>query len=346
MKKLRFFLIPFILIIFIIDKAPAQIGGNSTYKFLNLTNSARIAAMGGNFLAIKDGDLNLALYNPSLITKEMDNNLALSFVDYFADMNYGFAAYSKSFNKIGTYTAALQYINYGKFTYADETGQTYGTFGANEMALNIGWGRELDSLFSIGANMKFIYSSLEDYVSYGLAVDVSGTYYNPKHLFTVSLIARNIGTQLKAYRSGNTEPLPFELEVGLSQKLKHLPFRYSILFTNLQKWDLTYNKNDSNADDVEEKSGINNFGDKAMRHIVIGGEFIPSKYFSIRFGYNYQRRQELGVDSKMAMVGFSWGIGLNISKFRIDYSRATYHLYGSPNYISISTNLSAFAKKK
>jgi hypothetical protein len=329
----------------------AQTGGDGVYRFLNMPVSARAAAMGGNFLAIKDGDITQSLFNPSLITEEMDNNLALSFVDYFSDINYGYATYAKKFDKIGTYTASMQYLNYGEFVYADETGQTFGTFTANDLALNIGWGRALDSLFSIGANMKLIYSGLEDYQSFGLAVDVAGTYHNPEKRLTVSLIARNIGTQLKPYRSGNYERLPFEINLGISQKLKHLPFRYSILLTNLQKWDLTYDdpndpsrQRDPITGEFIEKDAFSEFADKALRHVVLGGEFIPSKYFSIRFGYNYQRRQEMSVSNKVGTVGFSWGLAFMVSKFQFEYSRATYHLNGSPNYITIRTNLSDFVK--
>lgn len=330
----------------------AQIGGDGVYQFLNMPSSARSAAMGGNFLAVKDGDITQALFNPSIISPEMDNNLALSFVDYFSGLNYGHATYAKSFNTVGTYTATMQYLNYGEFTYADETGQTFGTFTANDLALSVGWGRSLDSLFSIGANLKMIYSGLEDYQSFGLAVDVAGTYYNPKNGFTASLVARNIGSQLKPYRSGNYERLPFEINLGISQRLKHLPFRYSILFTNLQTWNLSYDdpndpgqQVDPITGEVQSNDGFSEFADEAMRHIVIGGEFVPSKYFSIRLGYNYQRRQEMGVSAKMGMVGFSWGLAIKVSKFQIEYSRVTYHLSGSPNYITIRTNLSDFGRK-
>jgi hypothetical protein len=82
-----------------------------------------------------------------------------------------------------------------------------------------------------------------------------------------------------------------------------------------------------------------------MRHIIIGGEFIPAKFLSIRFGYNYLRRDEMKVASRPGSVGFSWGIGLNVSKFSFSYSRAAYHLTGSPNYISVSTNLGDWGKK-
>jgi len=220
----------FLLSVFIllIGSSPlkAQIGGDAVYKFLNLTTSARSAALGGNFLAVKDGDITQALFNPSIISPEMNNNLSMGFVDYFTGVNYGYASYANSFKEIGSYATTMQYISYGDFIYADETGQTFGTFTANELALNLGWGRQLDSLFSIGANLKFIYSGFEEYQSYGLAVDVAGTYHNPEKRLTISLIARNAGTQLKPYRSGNTERLPFEINLGISQRLKHLPFRY------------------------------------------------------------------------------------------------------------------------
>ena len=343
--KYKLFLISFLLIL--TTSSFGQIGGNSVFKFLNLTSSARSAAMGGNFMAVDDGDITQALFNPSIISTKMDNSLGMSFVDYYTDVNYGFASYAKSFNNIGTYAATIQYVNYGEFTYADKDGTTYGNFTANELSANIGWGRSLDSSFSIGANFKFIYSGLEDYQSYGLAVDVAGSYHIPKNLLTMSLIARNIGTQLKPYTPGNTEPLPFELNFGISQKLKHLPFRWSVLLTNLQKWDLTYEDVYSNSqnDEEQKKNDFEDFADKAMRHVVIGGEFLPAKFFSLRFGYNYRLRKELGVSSKMSMVGFSWGIGLKISKFYIDYSRVTYHLSGSPNYITIRTSLSDFVKR-
>jgi len=330
----------------------AQIGGSSTYRFLNLPNSPRVAALGGNFVAISDNDLASGLNNPSLINAEMNNSLSLNFVDYFADINYGFASYSRTFEKAGSFAATMQYLNYGKFTYADETGvldENAGEFTGNELAFVLGWGRRLDSLFSIGANLKAITSSLETYNSFGMAVDVAGTYH-ARSGFTASLIARNIGRQLTTYTPGSVEPLPFEIQVGLSKKLKHLPFRYSILFTNLQKWDLTYvdpaeNTVDPFTGEVKTKSKAGEFTDKAMRHVVFGGEFVPTKNFSIRIGYNYQRRQEMKVESKRSTVGFSWGFGFKVSKFNFSYARSAYHLAGSPNFLSIAFNLGDFANK-
>jgi hypothetical protein len=331
--------------------AKAQIGGNGTFKFYNLINPARVAALGSsNFLAIKDNDISLMLANPSLITSEVNNRMALTFTDGYADINYGIASYGKDFRKAGSFVGSMQFVNYGKFQYADATGAIGGNFNAGEYALTIGWGRKLDSAFSIGANLKTIYSQLDSYTAFGLAVDVAGSY-STKNNFTVSVAGRNIGRQLKSYNSGDQEPLPFELQLGLSKRLPHLPFRYSVVLTHLEKWNLTYTDPADNSIDKltgdSTKAGSNKgFLDKAMRHIVLGGEFVPTKFLSIRFGYNYQRRQELKLDTHLAMVGFSWGIGLKISKFNFSYARATYHLAGSPNNLTLSTNLGDFHSQK
>ncbi|MDP2424620.1 MAG: type IX secretion system protein PorQ [Bacteroidales bacterium] len=343
MKKTRYYLL-LPLLFLAMPSIHAQIGGNGAYKFLTLPASARIAAMGGNFLAASDHDINLALANPSLITPQMHNNLALNFVDYFSDINYGFVSYGRSFDKLGSFVGSVQYIDYGRFTYADDIGEASGNFNAGETALVMGWGRNLDSTFSIGANLKTIFSALETYNSFGLAVDVAGSYHTSDG-FTASFIAKNIGRQLTTYTPGNPEPLPFELQLGISKKLQHMPFRYSILLTNLQKWDLTYN--DPSKIKVDPFTGIpvkedkfSELLDKTMRHVVIGGEFVPTKSLSIRFGYNYRLRQEMKVDSKVSTVGFSWGIGIRVSKFQFNYARRAYHLEGSPNFISVATNLS------
>lgn len=325
---------------FTIPYSYGQKGGTQAYSFLNLPNSARVAALGYNFAAIDDADLGLALNNPSLISAELHKSVSLNFVDYFSDVNYGFASYSHTFEKYGSFAGSVQYINYGSFDYTDETGVASGEFTGGEYAAIIGWGRRLDSSFSIGANIKAISSTFETYSSFGMAVDVAGSYYDPKHDFMASLVARNIGRQLKTYTPDNYEDLPFELQFGLSKKLKHLPFRYSILLTNLQKWDLTYtDPADDNIDpftgEIKTKSKAGEIADQAMRHIVIGGEFLPTKNFSIRLGYNYQRRQEMKVDSKKSTVGFSWGFGFKIKKFDFNYARATYHLNGSPNFIGL-----------
>lgn len=348
MKSNTFGLI--ILFIFCFSVSFGQVGGKGTYEFLNLTYSARIAALGGDFLAINDNDPGLAYTNPALINKDMHNSLAMNFIDYYSDIKYGSATYSRTFSKLGNFAFTALYMNYGSFVRADETGERTGEFTPGETAINIGWGRKLSESISIGANLKAIHSSLDTYTSNGIGVDVAGNYRKPQSDLNISLIAKNIGIQFKTYDSGNSEALPFELQAGLSNKLKHIPFTYSLLFNHLEKWDLKYDnpaerKIDPLTGEIIRQGDVEDFFDNLIRHIVIGGELNLHKAFCVRAGYNYQRRQELKVDSKVSTVGFSYGFGLKISKFSLNYSRSTYHLAGSPNYFSILINLSDFIKK-
>jgi len=342
----RIFLLLSICLVFNI-KSFTQTGGKNVYDFLTLPGSARVAALGGNFATIRDHDISLVLANPSLISPQVENNLSLNFVKSFAGSSFGNATYGFGIKQLGTFAASLQYISYGKFDNIDENGQNQGQFAAGEYAFNLGWGRTLDTVFTIGANLKTIYSSLETYNSFGLAVDVAGSYV-PNENLCASLLFRNIGRQLTTYTSSGVEPLPFEIQAGISKRLAHVPFRYSLLFQHLEKWDLSYVDPTSAVDpftgEAIKKSGINAFGSNVMRHLVIGGEFIPAKFLSIRLGYNYLRREEMKVASRPGMVGFSWGLGIRVSKFAFSYSRAAYHLVGSPNYISISTNLGDWRK--
>lgn len=334
--------------------AIAQIGGNGTYKFLGYSNSARIAALGSNIVAIADNDVTLAPSNPSLITPEMHNQLGLGYVNSPGGINYGFVAYGRNFDKAGSFVGSLQYINYGKFKEADPSGNITGEFNAAEYALSIGWGRRLSPLFSIGANGKLIYSQMHEYNSFGVAVDVAGTYLSKDQLFTATLAGRNIGFQIDPYVAGHSEPLPFELQIALSEKLKHIPLRFTQVFTNLTRWNLVYfdpsdpdNQPDPITGEVTEETGAAKVADEIMRHIVLGAELTIAKVLSVRLGYNYQRRQELKLNGKAGMAGFSVGAGVRIKMFSLSYTRSTYQAGApNPNYITLGINMGEFTKKQ
>ena len=331
-----------------------QIGGTNTYEFLNIPISARVGGLGGSVIAVYDNDPTLAFVNPSLLNPEMNGMLSLSYLNYFADINHGYVSYVKDFKKYGTFSAGIRYIDYGEFLETDEGGNELGTnFTAGEYAFVLGWGKSIDSSFSVGANLKPIYSNLYLYNSFGLAFDISGTYYNKAKEFTVAVVIKNIGTQIDTYVEGREkEPLPFEIQAGISKKLKHVPFRLSVDFTHLENWNLAYNDsltetNNNNALTDEEKKERNKTSllSESFRHIVIGGEFVPSKSFMLRFGFNVKRRSELALDNKPGLVGFSWGFGFRIKKIHISYGSARYHLAGSSNHFTISTNISEYYKK-
>lgn len=332
----------------------AQVGGNNTYEFLNLPISARVSALGGNLISVKDNDLNVSLINPSLLTDSMNNSIALSYINYFSDINYGYVAYARHIDKIGNFSAGIHYLDYGKFKRADEIGNVDGDFGASEMSFNLAYAKSiLDTNLTVGVTLKTIYSHLESYTSWGSAIDLGATYVRPSHGFVAAVVVKNVGRQWKPYVEGNREKLPFEVQLGISKKPKHVPFRFSLVYENLEKWDLTYvdplnpplTEDPLTGEPIKQNKG-KIWGDKFMRHMVIGGEFIITKNFYLRAGYNYQRRKELKIPEKRGATGFSFGFGFRIYKFHISYGRAVYHIAGPSNNFSVSMDLNSFYGKK
>ena len=336
-------ILPLILLFPVLTQA--QKGGDAVYEFLNLTNSARVGALGGNQVGMTDTDLSFTFHNPAALTDTVSGYLTLNYVPYFADINYGYAAYARSFEKVGNFSAGIHYINYGTFDRADEYGTINGTFSAAEYAILLTYSRMLSKRFNAGITMKPVISNFESYHSFGVAFDIGFMYLSKNKLFNAGIALKNFGSQITTYNE-TTEPLPTDLQVGMSIKLAHAPFRFSVTAQDLLNFDLTYTLPDEEGNtpiDFEENTP--GFGDKLMRHLIFGFEFSPSKNFFVSGGYNHRRRKELVVDSKASTVGFSWGFGFRVYKYRFAYASARYHIAGSSNHFSISTNLSSFSKK-
>ncbi|MCW0483415.1 type IX secretion system protein PorQ [Gaoshiqia sediminis] len=319
-------------------EATAQIGGESTYEFLNLVNSARMAALGGNQIAINDStDLNVAYNNPALLAPTMHNKLLMNYVAYFSGINYGYAAFAHNLKEKGTLGVGVHYINYGEFIQASATGQKEGTFTAAEYSLNLNWAKRYGR-WQVGATLKPILSSFESYQSVGLAADLGLNYASRDQLTNYALVIRNIGAQLTTYyENGQRESLPFDLQLGFSKRLAHAPLRLSATLQHLQRWNLSQpDENETATKTISEEEG---FGKLFLRHLLLGVELLASENFTVRAGYNYQRRQELMFDDKASTVGFSWGFGFKINRFHFDYGSARYHLAASSNHISVAIRL-------
>lgn len=333
----------------------AQInGGDNVFEFLNLSNSARITALGGHLITVMDDDVNLAFANPALLNSGMHQQLSFSHNFHLNAIKYGYAAYGHYVAPWKTtFHAGIHYVAYGEFQQTDELGQVLGTFRANDYALTLGAGRQVDERLYLGANVKLLTSRLETYGSTGIAADLAAAYRDTSGRFLATLVLRNIGAQLSTYSPGNREPIPFEVQVGISQRLRYLPFRISVIYRYLDRWNITYD--DPNTKEVEflfgeaprQRSDAEVFLDNFFRHFVFSGEFLLGRKenFRLRLGYNHLLRTELSVENFGSLAGFSFGAGIKISKFRLDYGHQIYHIAGGVNHLSIATNFQEFRRR-
>jgi len=329
----------------------AQIGGDNVYEFLNLPASARITALGGSLITVQDSDIALAYSNPAALNKAMHNALTFNQNFHVAGIRNGYVAYGRHIDKWkSTVHVGMQYINYGDFQAADEFGNITGTFTASEYAFTVGAGRELYERMSVGLNLKMVSSQFESYNSFGIASDFSALYKVTDKNFIATLLFKNIGAQLSTYQSGTKEDLPFEIQLGVSKKLQHLPFRVSITAQHLQQWNLLYDNPNSEENTFFLGEAVttnnNDLIDNLFRHFIFSGEFLFGKaeVVSLRFGYNHFLKQELSINNIRSLAGFSAGLGIKIRRFRFSYGLGVYHIGGSTNHLSIATNLSEFKK--
>lgn len=320
----------------------AQLGGGATYQFLNLMSSPRQTALGGKIITNVDYDVTQAIYNPATINVDMDNQLAFNYANHLGDIRYGTAAYAYTVDRrTQTFHAGVTYVNYGNFDGYDEFGNSTGSFTGNEVAVSFGYALQIGfSDFYAGANVKLISSKLEQYSSFGGAVDLGLIYIDSNLDFNAAMVVRNIGTQFTTY-AGLNEPLPLEIDVGLSQTLQNVPIRWHLTFENLQQWPIaTPNParatTDLSGNQTQEKIG---FLSELIRHTIVGVELFPRRGFNLRMGYSFRRAEELRIEELRNFSGLSFGIGVKFNKLRFSYTHARYSLASNTSFLGMQISL-------
>lgn len=289
----------------------------NTFEFLRLDGSARAASLGGSFVSNND-DADVIFYNPAGIQLLEGNPASFSFVKHLMDINLASLSYSTEYEGIGRFGAAIKYINYGTFDGYDEFGASTKEFGVNEMALVIGYANVLDYNFYYGANIKFIYSGIEDRSSTGMAVDLGLHYSIPDKNWYFGFAVLNLGSQLSSYYS-TKEDLPLDIVIGVSKSLENLPVRLSVDFHKLNQ----------DRDDFVER----------FRAFTVGAEFTLSKVMKLRFGYDNERRKDFKIGTTAGIAGFNVGLGVRISDYQFDYAYSALGPVGGLHRIGISTSL-------
>lgn len=326
-------------------------GGHNAFEFLRLPASARLTGLGGFQIAVQDDDVNLALSNPAALNPLMHHQVSFSHNFMVSDIAGGYVGFGQHLAKPDlTLHAGIQYLDYGDFTETDEIGNVIGDFKVNEYAFTVGAGKRLYERVSVGANLRFITSQYESYTANGVAADLAAMFHDTTRLLNISLVIRNLGMQMQTFTDGDREALPYETQLGLSKKLKHLPFRFSIIYRYLNRWNVLYDDPNSQEDTFifgeettkNERPQLDNF----FRHFVFNGEFLLGKKenFRLRMGYNHLLRKETEVRNLRSLSGFAFGFGVKVKWFRVDFGRSLQHLGEGNTHFTLSTNFSEFKK--
>ncbi|MBN8588478.1 MAG: type IX secretion system protein PorQ [Rhodothermia bacterium] len=296
---LLFFLFPFVL------SAQPSLQPTS-FSFLRIEPSARAMAMGGAYAGMS-GDVNTFFYNPATLEPSSAGVLSASALLYLADARSTSGAYAHHLPKVGTVAVGLRAMDYGALEEACPDGNEYAScigpfFSAGDVAITAGISRDYSSRLRYGMNVHGIWSRIAEYRASAVAADLGVVYHNDEGGFTASASMLNVGKTLD--NLGETaDELPTDLRIGVSQKLKYMPFTLSVMAYNLLEW--------------EQEQAIT--ARRVLNHFSIGGEFRLGTAMNFRLGYNPLRNEMLRVRNRLDMAGLGVGFGIKIAQFRLDY---------------------------
>jgi hypothetical protein len=343
MKKQLYFL----LLLFHVSAHGQFPGGKFAFGFLHAPSSARLTGLGGNQISVSDGDINLIGGNPAVLQQDMLGKLGLNHFFLAGNIQSGKAVYAIKIKENKTWMhLGLHYIQYGEMPRTDEYFQTNGTFKAAENSLSAGISHAIDNRLQLGTTLSFVQSALGEFVSSALVLDAGLYYIDSSKLTTIGIVFRNAGFQLNPYLLENAkEPLSNDLQFAISKKLRYLPFRFTFLYHNLNRWNVRYFDPEGESsrliigEEIAEPAQFAIFVDNLFRHIILNGELIvgANENFKLRMAYNHRNRKEFGILGTGGLNGFSFGFGIKIKRISFDFGRSIYHLGGGLTHIGVTT---------
>lgn len=286
------------------------------YNFLRLPVSAHAAALGGDNITIIEDDPALMFSNPALASSVSDKTIGLSYMNYMSGVNYMGASYTKALGEKGTIAGGVQYMNYGKMKEYDQNNTQIGTFNASEIAIEGIFSYELAHNLVGGITAKFINSYIGNYSSMAVGVDLGLNWFEPDYQWSVSVVAKNLGGQIKAYEE-NYGKMPMDVQVGVSKTFAALPVRLSATLVDLTHYDYRF-----------------------INHLNLGADILLSDNIWVGGGYNFRRADEMTIgsneDSSAHGAGFSVGGGINLERFKLNLAYGKYHAASSSVLVNLA----------
>lgn len=303
------------------------LGGNAVFHFLSQPNTAQVAALGGYNISAISKDVGMSFQNPALLRESMHQQMNASFHSFLAGIrNYSFTGAWQLAEAKTTLAAGTNYFDYGTITQTDASGMILGSFRPVDYVVQVMASRRYKDYFRYGLTMKYIHSNYGQYRSSGLAFDVGVSYYDSLNQLQVSLVAKNMGTQVKTYDGSNRkEELPFDLQVGVTKRLANAPFQFSVTAHHLQQLNSYYNDTSFRASEGENGYAANSTLQKIFSHLVFSAQVFLHEKLELDAGINFQRRQDLNAyNLSSGLNGFTFGTGIFLRRVHIRYATGLY----------------------
>ena len=279
--------------------------GTTGFNFLKIPVGARPTALGGAYAAVA-GEMEASAFNPAGLQGLSQRVGVVSFASYLVDTQGGFIGVAFP-GESRTWAGSVNYFNYGTMRHTDDDGQDHGSFGAFELAASVTASQRVWRRLALGASLKAIYSSIQDYTSDAYALDIGLITPGPIQGMKLGASISNMGSVRSGYTDGFKDSLPVVIRAGVSHRPAHAPIPLILLA------------------DVN----LPNDGDPFF---AFGAELQVGNKLFLRPGYSLQQTGEQGEEA----LGLTAGAGVVLQRYRLDYAYASYPSLGIVHRLSVS----------
>lgn len=301
------------------------LGGAAAFSFLRAPSGPLATALGTANVSVITRDPMAAALNPALLREEMRGQLSVTANAFFSGARRVGGRYCLGLgsSEPTLLSAVIDYVDYGSAPATDASGNLLGEFRARDQAVQLTASRAYGERWHYGLTLTFAGSAYGIYRSQALLADAGLTYTDTTGLFRVGFTARNMGAQLRTY-AGRAEDMPFDLQVGVTKRLRHAPLQFSFTAQRAHRFVILYRDTAFNIANfgVPGRAGVL---ENLFRHVVLSVQGFVGDRVELTLGYNHLRRAELAVpNGANGMTGFSAGAALLLRRMQVRYARSVY----------------------
>jgi len=316
-----------------IDSASAQTKvGTTIGQFLGIEPSARFAAMGNAGTAYSQ-DIEAIYFNPGSIGALNRSAIEFTHIEWFADINYDYAAVGFPVRGFGSLFASVTALNSGEIDVRTVerplgTGERY---TVSNVAVGLGYGRQITSRFALGLQLNYVYESIWHSTQNTMTVSVGTVYRLNEKGMQLGFSLLNLGTDSRF--SGRDLAIQYDANPDEYGDNSALPaeqlteeFPVPIMFRLGLSWPIEFSERSRLLILLDALHPNDN-----TESANVGAEWTLLNVLALRAGYQtlFQQDTELG-----ATLGF--GIKLAGGRFRFGYAWAEHDHLGATDRITLS----------
>jgi hypothetical protein len=301
--------------------------GQSSFQFLHLPSVAHNASL-ADIKGLVDNNASAIFGNPANLAGVTNFDVALSQLNYVADITYANAAFAKGFGKWGVFGAHVANLDAGELIrtsnlYDATNDVTYRsgdieTFNAGDILAGLSYARTVTDRLSIGSSTSYFKETLDSTKVENMSFDFGLFFETGFRTLTLSMVARNFGSDKEF--EGFTELY------GLPQSVRMpLDFRLGLSYDLIEKQD------DGQHHLVAYLEGVHPNDGPERVHTAL--DYTLMEVLALRCGYKFNYDEQ----------GLTFGFGVNYNmgsvNGRIDYAYLDYGRLSTNHLFTVGFDL-------